>query len=768
MHFNIVTDPIVTVTRLQTQCQESCIDIIQANANGTVFSQGALVSSAVDAMFHFRAPSPVDEDEVQDGTNTGTPHTDSNVQGDDLKKSQVQSPYRKINQDGTDMNMDFKRPLRLPPLIQKLVGTVDTTTTTGMNSPHLSSRKRVRPNIYKKQQQQPNETMQRRVSNQRNENTSRSSGTVDSVAKVAAAAAAAVLSEPERRGSSNGKLSMKAHNEQWEEALMWIASWGQKDKNEAGQTASQSKTQKRERKKRKQDSSKNRDNEVLEFLDKCIDSCISKEGSFSLPEKGEGKSVTYNIPDTNAPLPILHLRDTIESIHLTTIRKIKSFNNVLFSFRSNQQIIRGIFGMVLCTAAVLFIRNASDWRKLHRYTKSLRSLLEEESDETGVKNDRPGKNPRGKKAKRKKREQRGAISKESSANAPIIKTYPKEECAWDEKLDNESVSSVESLDYKNFCEDRHVKKHQGVQKSVFEDQGSKDNGTSSTSSITTDDADAYEEFRKVAVDIKIKSPSKRVPSNKSGKHLNQHSREKRTEYTSDNLKDSDLRGIGTRTSPKHLSPPKYLSAPSPGGPTQEQREQAHRQLLEFQQARIQQYLIDQATNEMRIRQAKSTPLRNMTISGVLSPSSVSPIHFARDSLQTNDQEGTDVGKLVLDLLDEEEDHGMGGDSLQTDDLDAVSSCQSQRVIALGDLLVGSYSFEKSSPSSNPWKHKIFEGEGESDQFAGNSRSKEMEDDTHPCADANFCLQASARSFSPAWNSTSAETSKDFVEKHQIW
>ena len=264
--FNIET----TENELVQRCQDSCIEFIQVNGNGTL-SQGSLVSSAVDAMFHFRVLS--DEES-----------TDSDAQKESIKKSQLSS-YRKSHDVG---DRDIKRPLQLPPLIEKLVGTVDTNVR--LNSPHLSTRKRVRPD-----KDEWNTAKQTDIAGQPKENTNRVKATSGSVARVAAAAAAAVLSESEQKGRR--KLSMKSYNDEWEEALRWIASWEQSDEGQTGHSQIKYTQNKREKRKQKRDKVESQNSEILQILDKCIDSCIDREGNISFLETNKGGSFTYEIPE---------------------------------------------------------------------------------------------------------------------------------------------------------------------------------------------------------------------------------------------------------------------------------------------------------------------------------------------------------------------------------------------------------------------------------------------------------------------------------------
>lgn len=132
----------------------------------------------------------------------------------------------KVNVDtggSTTHKRNRNPPDRLPPLIEKLVGSIDPSLDHGSISEPLNHSEVLVRRINKNVDKRVNLNGDKQV-----EYHQQQMGTADdSVAAIAAAAAAAFFSHQDqyRREGAFGRLRMKTYNDQWEAALRWIASW---------------------------------------------------------------------------------------------------------------------------------------------------------------------------------------------------------------------------------------------------------------------------------------------------------------------------------------------------------------------------------------------------------------------------------------------------------------------------------------------------------------------------------------------------------------
>ncbi len=716
---------------------------------------------------------------------------------------------------GVGMGDDFvlrntfrKRPRRLPPLIEELVGTIDGEFISGVSSnaraqQHQQGGRRGKLLRREKKEENDGDNENDRLG----EITKRAvrdfvSPGEDSVAMVAAAAAAAVWSEAEEKGNS---LRMGRVNGEWEEALRWISSWGQSlsststttntdtmgatshhdIKNNDMQSGGAGGKQRRRR-----DSSDRQklpserfsaENEIdfERFLDVCIDRCIGDDRDDrgrALYEGGVVDKVTnYYLDFRNTAVGLNQIlspfRSIVQKIRLTTRGMIRS--------RTYEQTLRSIFGFMLSTTIVWLIRNVNDWRKINKYTNSLRSLLEEERKEAnmnmteGSSNNSKHRNVAtkksgSKKSRRKRRDNRNC-KKERQSEARV---------SMDD--DNESEASEDSFERRYIEEEFHRKNS--------EDQASKECNTT-VSSYTTDGVTDKSEFEYQLMSTDDAITKLRAGNKNTWKANNQSlSQKQRDAKTGTSQKENHLIPK-SQTSPTTME--KYQSRPNhnlPVVPTAEQREEAARKLREFQQAQIQKIInskqrqmahaastntkANYAANHITLRDLAQMNIpqsdrnhNNDRLRMVPPPPGLTRVAAVGDEEQNQE---TDPGYLLSHLLegddddDDEEQSSYNNASKETSpERYLPNQHDSTRSIALGDLLAGTYSGTSScnfnSFPSNPWKDESVGGSTAETYIGSPTHSANRNtttllnagNDMQCSTDANICLQVSAVAFSPS-------------------
>jgi len=209
----------------------------------------------------------------------------------------------------------------------------------------------------------------------------------DSVAMVAAAAAAAPWSESESR---QGRLRMKAFNDEWESSLRWIASWGQQSHGNKSRMehssinssrTSQYISKESSRKKLQKGVALGKEAEkhlnteensgFSELLNACVAQCsggtrvrLKKDSSVEhVDTESDGRDITFRA--------IIY---ALKSLSLPFVYSSDYFR----SLQANIQIIKSLFSVAVSTAMMLGIRNVAEW---WRHKTSLRLLFEEEEEE---------------------------------------------------------------------------------------------------------------------------------------------------------------------------------------------------------------------------------------------------------------------------------------------------------------------------------------------------------------------------------------------------
>jgi hypothetical protein len=812
------------------RCRESCRATLSNSNNEYSISgpsiSGSLSFSAVSAMLNMNINVNVRESDdyflntsnslQAQGQGQGVDANDIHVhagvtdQNDHVAQDKIQSQssddflngdefIRSISVSTSTAISTVTRPHRLPPLIEDLVGTIDSDFTDDASS--------------KMTEKQGQRKLLRTVRNDRDDRnrlgkiTKRGLKNItvgeDSVAMVAAAAAAAVWSETE---SERESFRMKTINNEWEASLRWISSWGQNIQSTSTKGSTQdivndmqSRGMERNQR-RKRNSNPNVGHKIrserfsaeneIDFellLDVCIDRCIRDDGDDRANTNHEGGLMAKKL-DLKTTLGINQFFSSIKSI-VQTLRSTKR----MIRSQSYQQTFRGMFGFMLSTAVIWFIRNFNDWRKINKYTNSLRSLIEEETREANMNynsakhQNTSSKKPGSKKARRKRRDNRN----HQKDREITIRTSVH---------DNTSEASEDSFERRYIEEEYHRKNS--------EDQASKE-GNTTVSSCTTDGADfEYQMMSTDATIMKLKAANRDTNNMKS-----QPSTKKQEDDTSFHYKNPTKGGRKARhLQPKKTNFPKVhsetrVSKQKHHGllghqnmlvPTAEQREEASRQLREFQQAQIQKIINYKqrqkaSANELKgLSSAKQITLRDlaqattsqpveninseMKVKNIRPPPGLTRVtKDVNDSLEKEESDHeADVGYLLSHLLDEEDEEPINHVSKEiTPDRYSLKSNEQTRSIALGDLLVGAYLGSSSSNikslSSNPWKDESVGGSTVETYLSSPSHSAtrnvtsipSASNDMHCSTDANICLQVSAIAFSPSMKS-------DTIGEERIW
>jgi hypothetical protein len=709
------------------RCAESCHRAISTEYNAKKsrihnhhIDSISLASSAVDAMFTFRNPG--DEDKGSNGTES-TSCVDSEWTGSG-KNEEEQNHMQNMSHDYMT-----NKPRRLPPLIQSLVGTHNISPNSG-NSENNRSRL-----IPVKRKHYLNSDEIKRVTESQNHYKE------NSVAKVAAAAAAAVWLEAEGSvGRANSR--MKSYNEEWDEALRWISTWGQNHHNshyEDNSTGASS--MRRETGDSNEEGARVRQSEKQEL-------------GYNY-NRVQGQSTTSGDRYFDQLLDICNTecqREQTEMIskresHVTPLSM--GISQIFSSMQSSQKIImkpysprvrHNVIGIVLSTAFIWLLRNASYWWKLNRYSTTLQQLLREESEANAsstvpkTHTNRPSNKKH--KKKRKKRGDNRSLVHSHDAVMPPDQSIAGEE-RW--KLGEEDSDSDDSFHHA-YLAHGGLRRHANTMDSNS-DQASK--GTISTASHTTSDSQSNAVLKISKLERKCDSKTE------SSQKLAQP-------------KPSTLNSYGCkRTYPV---------------PTETQREEAYQKLRAFQQVKLKKLIEhnrklksgDSVVANRRLTM-KEIVLKN--IPSKVNQSTVSkrsiprpPDHSLEADAMSRASQDPSADADLFQVNEENDVDLMVSNILDDDDVNAVShhsGCNSNsnligEAVALGDLLIQNSISNVPSPSRpmiNPWSNFC---------QRGNSNSTNLEtrlnQEGNISADANIQLQVSAPEFLPSWGRVKSDAS----------
>ena len=699
------------------QCKEACHQAIskEYQKQGWVYERPspALASSAVDAMFIYRSREHDDDLEPSHGGAGESQFTGKAVGASGNKGNR----NHQVNTQDMLQEQMINKPLHLPSLIETLVGTHNLSD--DLDRDRLKGiRPEVVPTRYPSKELRAVKKMTAEAGDQ-------------SVARVAAAAAVAVLSDS-AGGKRTKSYTMKAFNDEWDEALRWISSWGQsqnlhagnsKRVNQADSTGSRVHRHQRDGKERTNEQDQSRILTLLRF-DQLLERCIKECPQENSPNQG-GNRGGHALP---------------KSVNLSIGYELFAARPKMMLTPNSRRVTRNIVGILISSAILWLIRTMIDWWKLNRYSTLLQRLLEEESCVTDSKNaTKQGKHTTcSKKRKKKKGRNRDACRQSQSLHSEILTvvpttTQPRKYEGWD-KLEEDSDSD-DSFERMYFLRESPHRRSNTLD--LNSDQASK--GTISTVSCcpTVDSIQThYTDTTREASEQRIQKLIKR-----------------------DKLEDKSF-------SPRDLPVP-----------SQAQREEAARKLKAFQSLQVikiiakrkaQQNRSAETQGKMSVRDVvvKNLPKSTKTDNLAMNASVLPPPGFAFEDDTTTDvfetqqeAEANDVSWMVSSILDEDEGAYESEKSSQATQQFTSStnfgSCEI-KAIALGNLLVTS-SLGKSGngtyplkSSHNPWVSPSHEEKaGSLGDGLGNLGDVNV--------DANRQLQVSAREFMPSWGKEESGT-----------
>ncbi len=778
----------VSLALQQEQCKSSCHSAL---AQSRISSNGNLASSALDAMFSIRDYED-GEDEIREDR-SAEPSTGRVMQNSEQGTTSPHYSSRTRERGRGNVNESYRnlgyRPKRLPPLIETLVGNIDGDGSRDghqRGNPGIRKRARIIPEKetkdtknnrggteYAGQQPRQNDKYQYYTGDD-----------VDSVAMVAAAAATAVWSSASSQTSRWGSLRMRAYDDEWEEALRWISTWGPPNQQEQEQHRQYDEGRRHSRSKVGQHRVKQKGYDDVsitksfsELHEICVKRCLGDEWEWdphsepttSLSEKREiRKSSPYKGSKNNRVPNFLELIGIGGILSPRIFARISMFLMQIFTFNSTREAFLNVFGVILSGAMICFSRYVYQWWALNRYTTSLQSLLKEEAEKNCVKGKQGKKsNHSGRKKMRQRKKHRvvrGRGKDTQMASSPDTKNETK----WRTSSDDDDSDSDDSLDPFYLL---HGKRHHSNTIDSNSDQASKE--TMETASCTT-----------------IDSGRLQVAGSQGSSQLDTRGNRKYLQPKSLDMKIPDACDKAGNTN--------YVNCTVP---TDAQREQSYQALKAFQRAQLLK-LIEDIKKEKAVRKDKErvafpvngTPSPCKTIEGNISLEN-KDAHLPPPGLSTNTTSGgTKLKKSFTDallgtqpkeksavdimlsrLLDDGEDDI---------DIDAASSTSENRKtahnefkrtheqnqvrpVALGDLLLGTFGGDASNktfvtqPKSNPWQKnpESFGISGLKDDI-----SSGQEDLTHSeSTDANIQLQVSASEFMPKWGEGTHAS-----ENNRIW
>jgi len=559
-----------------------------------------------------------------------------------------------------------------------------------------------------------------------------------------------------------------------------------------------------------------------QLLDICVNRCLGGEwnSDFEVVNvMGDGNVDNSRSSDNpGAPMPHReHDNPILRSMGIKQILPFDQFSNAfLVSHTSrNQQVVHNILGVFFTTAVIWFIRNANSWWKLNRYTTSLQSLLDEESEvnaSTAAPKHHKHGNSNGKKLKSQKKSRRRknhrSFAKNQSPNAHTTHDSAslretEDETQWSSKSRRPPEDDSDSDDSFHRIYNVHgTRRHHSSNTDPISDQASK--GTNSTSSFTTADScqthllsEIYNEgtgtfkhnwnrnsnsSRDLKVSLGYASSTRISSSPQSCKPNTPISK----------LKDSQ--NTGCRGNGKWSG----LNTANSPVPTAAQREEASRKLREYQMAQLQRLMeLRRQREQSGSKSSNSDGGKRMSMRDVVvgTPSVkkiLSPPPGMQAQRTKNDcgpkshhlhvpellsepivKEEDEMDLMLSNILDEDEDNSGNNESInhvRLCDLDRIPEKHhnQNRSVALGDLLLGSLGTDttnrnKTSPTQvapNPWQSPTLTvGNIPSNSSVSEQLQQQGEVPHQGNTDANIMLQVSATEFMPSWGDNNAANTR---------
>lgn len=697
------------------QCKESCHRALVAQYQKDGFKvYGApsshLASSAVDAMFNFRSKETDDENRPKEEPSYHAyKHRNDSGRGNQARSTRVR--------DARD-NYLIDMPENLPPLIKTLVGANSLN-----NDSEYEKRRYIRP---KRNPASPlTDDMKRIEEIQKNFED-------QNVAMMAAAAAAAIWSEGKRHTISVS-LRMKAYNDEWEDALRWISSWGKNmdsDPNVRSNAKVRTANQRGEEgsRYRSRDQKYSLQEHYDELFDRCTETCLGEE--------------TDHISQQAArPLHV----EGFSSRFSKSLQVFPKFTMIARFLRLS----RNLLAVFISSAFFWIFRDARGWWKFNRYSLSLQELLDEERNvmyKITSATKQPGKQHSSAKKKKKKWKRRDPkVVSQDGCSVPCLTSSTVENGRWPEiEEESDSDESLQQMYMMHGGPQGHASNTDS-----HSDQCSK--GTISTSSCTT--ADSIQ-----TVDSKMSKSEAKV----------------NVTNAEDALSSKQKRDVSNQP----LVPMNFPV------PTAEQREEAAKRLREFQSKQLKKLIEEKRRMRETSMNTPRMSMRDVLVKnlqkdqdqvsekvGISPPPGlmIQEIDHKHVTAVDDDQRGDDdFGFMLTDILDEDDSDDYVQHSYGTSqqpptvkfDKDVAKS------VALGDLLAPGtfrdsiHGNAYSQSSYDPWNIPIngFGNRTDSD-YAENDVLMGKDD-----VDANIQLQVSAREFMPSWGKEGAGSPLD----SKIW
>jgi len=758
-------DTVARHNGIDKECKDSCKSVLKSREYDLATSN--LASSALDAIFSLHeheGEDEVDGDEEgnRDSTTRPSRRYQQEASGTDEESTRtrtlnnsenVRNNDTTMNNNGTHQNLGH-RPKRLPHLIDTLVGNID----------GLVDKKRKRPRVIHHERKRSKNSGEMEMVRQ---NIKNHAG--DSVARVAAAAAAAVISESEL-SSRWGSSRMKSQNDEWEEALKWISTWGPQNQNDSSSRDATSQSNQKQnrnrndnerqvnysynqrgeeqgregmkwRRKKAGEASSNFD----QLFEVCVEQCLGDSEREWMPDGDHTSSGVISSIKTSMGSPVVN-----------GLSSYFGFPNISISFRYSSTAvrkgIRNIFATMLSAAVLWFLQSVYGWWTLSKYTTSLEILLQEESKNEGKEahGKRPGKRRTGrKKSKQRKKKGHHRSVRTHRPDNHVHQSKSTDDMNWNPSEDEDSDSD-DSFDRIYLM--RSGTKHASTYAvDSHSDQASK--GTISTASWTT-----FDSGRTQSSDPNFnlaQDPTGNHQSDKSLLKCKPNEFDPRGRWTSINLAKSPV-------------------------PTDAQREQEYQKLRIFQETQLQKLIENRkkakALNEAKEKKMlvkdqyltpkmKSTPLINGHEKTLPHPPGLSTNitsgagkvkkSFTEAVTGEDPVEANAVDLLLSNLLDEGEEEVVSVSSSvkKRSEVTTNTYLGQKRSIALGDLVLGSgESPSRGSPSlmiANPWQNQPRNYTG-FDTNSSFSLGVPEEVPRSASSDANVQLQVSATEFMPQW------------------
>lgn len=577
------------------------------------------------------------------------------------------------------------------------------------------------------------------------------------------------------------------------------------------------------------------------FLEVCINRCIGGISSNS-NEGGnnsaimDNRTTKLNVRTTALGVTNRFLSSFKSMVHNLIVKSNQGWMSHIHKSRNREQVLQSLFGVLLSTVTIWLIRNVNDWRKTNKYTNTLRSLLEDERKEAianPILNDTcKGSAKKSKKARRKQRRNHQKDRKSMTPTSTKMQNDNESEASEEDFFERRFLEET-------FL--KHSDDHTGKECSTTVSTCTTDGADFEYQMMSTDATITKHEtinnqnlkknkHKNQNQTVKKRNSNGEGPKGSASHHEQNHSgtRMNNRQAQPSFYKYSPSKLQGKAHSPKHMQQQDGAlgdyNLPMIPMPTAEQREESSRKLAEYQQMQIQKFVklrkqqndagSGNSNNRVMFPAApKETPTRDLAQANSLqttppTSNSISEVEAIRpppgltkvtqvesdsfnssiNSINTQEPNPEADAGYLLSLLDDDEEEDEPKCKSTSKQTTPDRYCHSNnskdqgkvvRSIALGDLLVGSYSAASASNhlqtslnySTNPWAKDESDSTVETCNSSpshstsymihnninniniNNTSVSSFANDLSCSNDANVCLQVSAVAFSPSTESS---------------